>query len=231
LQAEYLTNLIQARQAADPNEKIVAIGDFNAYQFNDGYVDSVGTILGTPAPANQVVLSSNQLVSPILTALVNREDASQRYSYSFSGSVEELDQFVVNDPAMSILSRFESARVNADFPESYRGDFTRPERVSDHDWLVGYFTLPAAPPPTSVNVTSSVSITATGLSYNRVTKQYTGALTIRNTSNVALTAPLQLVIGNLTAGDVLADATGTGAAGPYITRLRTALWRPARPCR
>jgi hypothetical protein len=57
------------------------------------------------------------------------------------------------------------------------------------------------------------------LSYNRVTKQYTGMLTIRNTGNAALTAPLQLVIGNLTAGDVLADATGTGAAGPYITAL------------
>jgi hypothetical protein len=108
------------------------------------------------------VLSSNPLVNPILTALVNREDASQRYSYSFSGSVEELDQFVANDPAMSILSRFEPARVNADFPESYRGDFTRPERVSDHDWVVGYFTLPATPTPTSVSVTSSVSITATG---------------------------------------------------------------------
>ncbi|HEX4133857.1 MAG TPA: hypothetical protein VHY84_04475 [Bryobacteraceae bacterium] len=219
LQAEYLANLIQARQAADPDEKIVAIGDFNAYQFNDGYVDSVGTVLGTPAPANQVVLSSNQLVNPILTALVNREDASQRYSYSFSGTVEELDQFVLNDPAMSILSRFEPARVNADFPESYRGDFTRPERVSDHDWVVGYFTLPAAPAPSYVNVTPSVSITATGLSYNRVTKQYTGTLTIGNTGNAALTAPLQLVIGNLTAGDVLADATGTGAAGPYIAAL------------
>ena len=35
------------RQAADPNEKIIAIGDFNAYQFNDGYVDVVGTIKGS----------------------------------------------------------------------------------------------------------------------------------------------------------------------------------------
>jgi predicted extracellular nuclease len=218
-QAEYLADLIQSRQAADPNERIIAIGDFNAYQFNDGYVDVVGTVKGTPAPADQVVLASNPLVNPALTALVDLEDPSLRYSYTFSGSAEEIDQFVLNNPAMSIYSRFAVARVNADFPESYRGQFTRPERVSDHDWIVGYFTLPAATAPSNVNVTSSVSITSTGLSYNRVTKQYTGTLTIVNTSASALTAPLQLALSNLSAGDTLANATGTGAAGPYITAL------------
>ncbi|MBV9959969.1 MAG: lamin tail domain-containing protein, partial [Acidobacteria bacterium] len=40
-QAEYLANLIQARQVADPTEKIITIGDYNAFQFNDGYVDSI----------------------------------------------------------------------------------------------------------------------------------------------------------------------------------------------
>ena len=38
-QAEYLANLIQARQAADPTERIVSVGDYNAFQFNDGYVE------------------------------------------------------------------------------------------------------------------------------------------------------------------------------------------------
>ncbi|HEX3877926.1 MAG TPA: hypothetical protein VHW24_13130, partial [Bryobacteraceae bacterium] len=216
-QAEYLANLIQSRQAADPNEKIISVGDYNAFQFNDGYVDVVGTILGTPAPASQVVLASNPLVNPMLTALVNLEDPSQRYSYTFSGSAQEIDQFVLNPAALSIFSRVATARVNADFPESYRGDFTRPERVSDHDWLVGYFTLPPATAPANTDVTASVSITSTGLSYNRITKQYTGMLTIRNTSGAALNGPLQLVATNLTAGDTLANATGVGAAGPYIT--------------
>jgi hypothetical protein len=30
-------------------------------------------------------------------------------------------------------------RNGADFPESYRNDATRPERVSDHDMPVAYF--------------------------------------------------------------------------------------------
>ena len=225
-EAEFLADLIQSRQAADPNEKIIAIGDFNATQFNDGYVDVVGTVEGTPAPADQVVLASNPLVNPTLTALVNLEDPSQQYSYDFSGSAEELDQFLLNPPAMSIFSRYATARVNADFPESYRGDFTRPERISDHDWIVGYFTLPPAAAPTATDVTSSVSITSTGLSYSRSSKQYSGTLTLTNTSSAALTAPLQLVLGNLPAGDVLANATGTGAAGPYITAVPTGSLAP-----
>jgi predicted extracellular nuclease len=219
LQAEYLANLIQSRQSADPNEKIIAIGDFNAYQFNDGYVDVVGTIKGTPAPADQVVLASNPLVNPTLTSLVDLEDPSQRYSYTFSGSAEEIDQFVLNNPAVSIFSRFAPARLNADFPESYRGTFSRPERISDHDWVVGYFTLPPASAPSNTDVTSSVSITSTGLSYSRSTKQFSGTLTITNTSGSALAAPLQLVLSGLPAGDTLANATGIGAAGPYITAI------------
>ena len=218
-QSEYLANLIQSRQAADANEKIITIGDFNAYQFSDGYVDVVGTVEGTPAPADQVVLASNPLENPTLTALVNLEDPSQQYSYDFSGSAQELDQFLLNPPAMSIFSRCATARVNADFPESYRGTFTRPERISDHDWIVGYFTLPPATAPSNTNVTASVSIASTGLSYSRSSKQYSGTLTITNTSGAALTAPLQLVLSNLPSGDMLANATGTGAAGPYITAL------------
>ncbi|HLK70146.1 MAG TPA: lamin tail domain-containing protein [Bryobacteraceae bacterium] len=218
-QAEYLANLIQSRQAADPNEKIIAIGDFNAYQFNDGYVDVVGTVKGQPAPASQVVLASNPVVSPPLTVLVDTEDPAQRYSYTFSGSAQEIDQFVLNNPALSIYSRIATARVNADFPEAYRGTFTRPERISDHDWLVGYFNLPPASAPSNTDVTGSVSITSTGLSFNRLTKQYTGTVTITNTSASALTAPLQLVLSNLTAGDVLANATGIAPAGQYVTAL------------
>jgi len=225
-EAEYLANLIQSRQAADPNEKIIAIGDFNAYQFNDGYVDVVGTVKGTPTPANQVVLASNPLVNPTLTAVVDLEDAAQRYSYTYSGSAQELDQILLNNPALAIFSRAANARLNADFPEAYRGQFNRPERISDHDWVVGYFTLPPAAQPAYSDVTANVQITSTGFSYNRVTKQFTGTLTITNTSGAALSAPLQLVVTNLTAGDTLANATGTGTPGPYITALATGTLAP-----
>ena len=71
-QAEFLANLIQARQAADPGERIVSVGDYNAYSVNDGYVDVIGTVKGQPTPADQVVLASPDLVDPDLVDLVDR---------------------------------------------------------------------------------------------------------------------------------------------------------------
>ncbi|MGH9812804.1 MAG: lamin tail domain-containing protein, partial [Candidatus Acidiferrales bacterium] len=38
-QAEFLADLVQQRQLANPDEPIVVVGDFNAFQFSDGYVD------------------------------------------------------------------------------------------------------------------------------------------------------------------------------------------------
>ncbi|MDT7542644.1 MAG: uncharacterized protein QOE33_2548 [Acidobacteriota bacterium] len=144
-QAEYLANLIQARQTADPTEKIISVGDYNAFQVNDGYVDVIGTIKGTPAPADQVVLASSDLVNPDLTDLVDTLPADQRYSYSFDGNAQVLDHELINPNMMSILSRFAYARDDADFPVKYYEDGTRPERISDHDQPVAFFNLVAQP--------------------------------------------------------------------------------------
>src|SRR5258708_2900060 len=57
----------------DPNrvapfdDNIVSVGDYNSFEFNDGYVDVVGTVLGTPAPADQVV----QLTATISTGMTD----------------------------------------------------------------------------------------------------------------------------------------------------------------
>ncbi len=141
-QAEFLANLIQARQLADPAERIISVGDYNAFQVNDGYVDVIGTIKGTPAPFDEVVLASGDLVDPDLTDLVDLIFPHERYSFVFDGNAQVLDHILVNGAAKSRLNRFHYARVNADFPESFRNDPTRPERISDHDIPVAYFQLP-----------------------------------------------------------------------------------------
>jgi uncharacterized protein len=225
-QAEFLADLIQSRQAADPNEKIIALGDFNAYQFNDGYVDVVGTVKGNPAPADQVVLSSNALVNPTLTALVDLDAPADRYSYTFSGSAQEIDQILVNQPALALVGGYAVGRLDADFPEVYRNDPNRPERVSDHDWPVVYLNLPAPAPANARDITSQVSISSTGFAYSRISKQYTATLTVTNVSGSALNGPLQLVLSNLNAGSTLANATGTSANGAYITALPSGTLAP-----
>ncbi|PYQ32335.1 MAG: hypothetical protein DMF57_13460 [Acidobacteria bacterium] len=130
-QAEFLANLIQARQVADPTERIVSIGDYNALGVNDGYVDSMNSIKGTPTPAPQVAVSSPDLVDPDLIDLV----LPTQYSYVFDGNTQTLDHILINQ---NIAGHVEIAHNDADFPEIYRNDANRPERITDHDIPVAY---------------------------------------------------------------------------------------------
>src|SRR5207247_171661 len=56
------------------------------------------------------------------------------------------------------------ARDNADFPEVYRNDPARPERISDHDMIVGYFPLAPDTTPPVVTVPGHAMAEATGTS-------------------------------------------------------------------
>ncbi len=146
-QAEFLANYIQGRQVASATEKIITVGDMNAFRVNDGLVDSIGTILGTPAPANQVVLPSADLVNPNQTDLVDNLAALQQYSYNFDGNTQTLDHIIVNPPALAILTRFAYARNDSDFAvKNYES--ANELRISDHDQPVAYFDLTGSIPPT-----------------------------------------------------------------------------------
>jgi uncharacterized protein len=141
-QAEFLANLIQSRQTANPNERIITIGDMNAFNINDGYVDVIGTVKGTPAPADQVVLASSDLVNPNQTNLIDTLPADQRYSYSFDGNAQVLDQIIVNPSALAQFNRIAYARDDADFAvKNY--ELANELRISDHDQPVAYFALGA----------------------------------------------------------------------------------------
>ena len=95
LQAEFLAKLVETRQKADPNERMILLGDFNAYQFSDGIVDVVGTIKGTPAAKDAVLNPSDDLVNPDLVNLVDLITEKQRYSYNYDGNGQVLDHMIV----------------------------------------------------------------------------------------------------------------------------------------
>ncbi len=124
-QADALAAMIAARLAADPAENLVVLGDFNAFAFDDGYADVLGRINS----------------GGLLVNLTERLPREQSYTYVHDGSAEALDHILVHRSLLGRLSRFAVVRGNADFPESYSSDITRPERVSDHDVPVAYFGL------------------------------------------------------------------------------------------
>jgi uncharacterized protein len=141
LQAEYLAQLVQDRQKANPKERILVMGDLNMYQFNDGILDLVGTIIGKPAAKDAVFNSSPDLVDPDLIGLVDLIAARERYSYLFDGNAQVLDHIIVNQTFRPNVLGFGFVRINADQPEIMRNDGSRPERFSDHDPAIAYFSL------------------------------------------------------------------------------------------
>ena len=194
-QAEFLANLIQSRQTANPNERIVALGDFNAFQFNDGYVDVMGTIKGAPAPANQVTLASADLVNPDLINLLDVMPTDSRYSYSFDGNAQTIDHVLITANLLPLSTNFEYARNNADFPESLRGMANRPERISDHDMPVAFFAFEA--PPTPLTLASVSAASYRGVQTAREMIMAAFGTNLATMTQVANTVPLPTTLGGV----------------------------------
>ena len=144
-QAEYLANQIQALQEAEPERNITVLGDFNAFEFNDGYVDAMNVVNGTPTPDNQTAVAGDgvDLVNPDLMNLFVEEPVDQRYSFVFDGNAQSLDHVLINQALGAHVGDFslDHARINSDYPEVSRNDANSPSRLSDHDPAVAYFAV------------------------------------------------------------------------------------------
>ncbi len=190
-QAESLAGLLQELQTADATTPIVSVGDYNAYQFNDGHTDPIAVIKGTPTPDDQVVVDeSPDLVTPNYVDLTDTLPPAERYSFIFEGTPQALDHVIVNTVAQGYMQRYAIARGNADFPEQpdalFAGDVTRPERSSDHDMPVAYFRFLPPSADLALTLTASTTTAAVGASVT-----YTATVTNRGASaaqNVVVTA-------------------------------------------
>lgn len=150
-QAVRVGELVEARQAANPDERIVLIGDFNAFEFSDGYVDVMGIIGGNAAPAEEVLLWADSPVQRLLLNLALTVPQADRYSYVFEGNIQSLDHVLVNQAVLDSGDvRLDYVRVNSDFAYDNAGDPTVPVRTSDHDPLVASILPTPAPVETDL---------------------------------------------------------------------------------
>ena len=117
---------------------MLVVGDLNAFEFSDGYVDVVGTMRSIPAPREHVVQATRDLLDPDLVNLGDLVSAGARYSYVFDGVAQTLDHMLASGALLPAVTAFGYVRGNADAPEVWRSDATRPERVSDHDPALVY---------------------------------------------------------------------------------------------
>jgi len=138
-QAEFLATLIDGMQKDDAMRQIVVLGDFNAFEFNDGYVDAMGTVTGLPSPDGETAVDNDGavLIAPSLLNMTLEAANEERYSFVFDYQAQSLDHVLVNqalvDSPLVVGLDISHARINADFPEVARNDANTPTRLSDHD--------------------------------------------------------------------------------------------------
>jgi len=142
-QAESVAGLAQARQ----DSKLIIVGDYNAYQFTDGYTDIVGVVAGD-FTASESKRPGTDLVNPNLKNLIVDLAESERYSYIFGGNLQALDHALVNAAMQTSVVEMVFTRGNADAAEGEEFNAASPLYASDHDGLVVFLSAPgrAAPP-------------------------------------------------------------------------------------
>jgi hypothetical protein len=132
-QALELAYYIQGIQVADPARRIVVTGDFNAFEFSDGYVDVVGIISGDLDPNGAIQPGHEAVVTPELVSHVKALPGVERYSFVFDGSAQTLDQMLTTANLADFVRGFSFTRGNADAPVALQADPATPLRTSDHD--------------------------------------------------------------------------------------------------
>ena len=138
-QAQSIAAKVQAIQTDNPDAHLVVTGDFNAYEFSDGYVDVMGQIVGDVVPADNM-LSGPDLVEPNLINNSAWIEADERYSFIFRGSAQLLDHALTSSALDMSLRGLEYGRGNVDAAEYLIEDDSTPLASSDHDGLVLFLT-------------------------------------------------------------------------------------------
>ena len=138
-QAQSVATAVQALQDDNPDIRLVVTGDFNAFEFSDGYVDVLGQIRGDINPAENL-LSGDDLVDPNLVNQVLAIGPVERYSFVFRGSAQVLDHALTSLALDQSIRGFEYGRGNADAAVDLINDAATLLRASDHDGLVLFLT-------------------------------------------------------------------------------------------
>jgi hypothetical protein len=161
-QAAVVADAVRGLQLNNPDGAVVVVGDFNAFSFNDGYVDTVGTVLGSPAPPDQVAFASLDVVEPNLVDVTAMLPDYEQYSFVLNGNAQTHEHVLVSGNLASQHAGVSRPRVNGDFPDAWRHDDATSARVSAKDPVVAYFTFPPDVNAPVIDAAQDVIAEATG---------------------------------------------------------------------
>lgn len=210
-QAKSVATIVQGWQTgANTGVPLAVVGDYNAFEFSDGYVDVTGIIRGTAVQSENLLWDpSLPIVNPALFDVGAVVPDAQRYSFSFSGYVQDLDHGLITEGFHSRLQWAAIAHGNSDVPAGSADatDPTTARRSADHDGFVMAF---AAPTQTNWTVTPSVVGGHGSIDPSQAVTVANGA-----TTHFTLTADagyhIDVIGGTCAAGSLAANVYTTGA--------------------
>ncbi len=159
-QGKYHAEQIQAFQLAHPGRVLTVVGDFNDYQFSDGWTHMLGMMEGTyDDAANLLDYTGNTVVTPKLWNAVMSVPEDERYSFLFTENFGQVQGFNTRDvPTQQSLDH---ALLSATAKAMFAGfDYGRADNDGPNEWerLCNVTpTPPATVPPGCPNIAIGAS--------------------------------------------------------------------------
>lgn len=161
-QAAAISALAQQYQSGGAN--VIVAGNFNAYEYNDGYVDVVGVVDGSPAASTAVTLYQATSTTAALHDFTTDVTANTRYNIIERGNAAALEHILasstVTDSSTASASLASYVNVvtqphfSTDYAATNANSSTTSAGLTSHDGFLVNFAIPPVPTTASVSPTS-----------------------------------------------------------------------------
>ena len=214
-QAYSLSQLVQADQTAGQN--VVVAGNFNAFEYSDGFVDVLGVVTGSPAASDTVVDYQSTATTNALTDFTTDVPEYERYNTIERGDAVSFEHILASatvtaaNTASASLASYETGVVqphfSTDFAAVDANTSTTAAGLTPHDGQVVEFLIPAVP--------TTVALSATTLNFGDVYlgSSATKTLQVTNTSGFTSTVTVSgVTVSGTNSGDYASSSNCTTLA-------------------
>ncbi len=228
-QAATVSQMVQQYQSAGAN--VIVAGNFNSYEYNDGYVDVLGVVKGSPAAASAVTTYQATSTTAALTDFTTSVAATTRYNAIERGNAASIEHLLASSTvtdattAAAALATYVNTVTQPHFSTDYAAvdanDATTPAGLTPHDGFLVNFAIPPVP--------TTATLTPTALSFGDVEANggtSTMHLTFTNTTSFGSTINVSKIAFSGTNASEFTETGNCAAVGQNATCTINVMFAP-----
>lgn len=211
-QAAAISTLVQQYQSGGAN--VIVAGNFNGYEYNDGYVDVVGVVDGSPAASTAVTLYQATNTTAALHDFTTDVTANTRYNIIERGNAASLEHILasstVTDSSTASASLASYVNVvtqphfSTDYAATNANSTSTPAGLTPHDGFLVNFAIPPVP--------TTASVSPTSINFGDVSLAHSASQTVTVTNTTTFTSTVtisNIAISGTNASDFTQTSTCT----------------------